>query len=170
MGEEGRDMSMKIPRKWEWLNKIPERDMTPTARRLRRDLTADERRLLVHKPEAREEIEKGMSKVELRRLDKTTEKEEELERRFMGKVTTRQDVMGIIELYNKSKILPLAVRLDAAEAALRYLTAPWWRRRWWDLKRIADDLLGWLERKGIKFYTLNEEAPDGEVSQEAGGD
>ena len=105
----------------------------------RRDLTADERRLLVHKPEAREELEKGMSRVELRRLDKTTEKEEELERRFKGKVTTRQDVMGIIELYNKSKILPLAVRLDAAEAALRYLTAPWWRRRWWDLKRIGDD-------------------------------
>ena len=119
-----------------------------------RPLTADERRLLVHQPEAREEFMKGRSRQEQKRLLRETEKEEALERRFKGKVTTRQDVMGIIELYNKSKILPLAVRLDAAEAALRYLTAPWWRRLWWDLKRIGDDLLGWLERRGIRFYTL----------------
>ena len=63
--------------------------------------------------------------------------------------------MAIIELYNTHKILPLAARLDAAESALRYLTAPWWRRRWWDAKIIGGKVHNWLERRGIHLYTLD---------------
>ena len=65
--------------------------------------------------------------------------------------------MAIIELYNTHKILPLAARLDAAEGALHYLTAPWWRRRLWDAKIIGAKVHNWvhkwLERRGIHLYT-----------------
>ena len=90
------------------------------------------------------------------------------ERRIAGKLTTRKDVLTIIELYNRDKILPLAVRLDRAEAALRYLTAPWWRRMWWELKRMGDNLLGWLERTGVKLYTWDTGSED--ISPHAGGE
>ena len=67
--------------------------------------------------------------------------------------------MAIIELYNTHKILPLAARLDAAEGALHYLTAPWWRRRLWDAKIIGAKVYNWvykwLERRGIHLYTLD---------------
>ena len=70
--------------------------------------------------------------------------------------------MAIIELYNTHKILPLAARLDAAEGALHYLTAPWWRRRLWDAKIIGAKVHNWvhkwLERRGTHLYTLDTEA------------
>ena len=80
--------------------------------------------------------------------------------------------MAIIELYNTKQILPLAYRLDQAEAALRYLTAPWYMRRWSDCKRMGGNLIEWLASKGIRFYTLesSEEATDGTVPEEAGSD
>ena len=63
--------------------------------------------------------------------------------------------MRIIELYNTHKILPLAARLDAAEGALRYLTAPWWKRRWYDAKIVGGKVSKWLERRGIRLYHLD---------------
>ena len=50
----------------------------------------------------------------LRRLGSPAEREAEKGRKYKGKLTTRADVMAIIELYNTHKIPPLAARLDAA--------------------------------------------------------
>ena len=50
-------------------------------------------------------------------------------------------MIAIIELYNFKQILPLAYRQDQAEAALRYLTAPWYMRRWYDCKRMGGNLI-----------------------------
>ena len=101
-------------------------------------LTAAERRMLVHgSDKAREEFMAGRSDIEHRRLERTAEKEAELERRFAGKLTTRKDVIAIIEMYNQRKILPLAAAVDEHRAALNYLLTPWWRRWWIDLRRLA---------------------------------
>ena len=97
----------------------------------------------------------GRFDVDKRRLAQETESEAARGRKYKAKLTTRGDVMAIIELYNTHKILPLAARLDAAESALRYLTAPWWQRRWWDAKIIGGKVHNWLERRGIHLYTLD---------------
>ena len=114
-----------------------------------------ERLLLVHTPGAQEAYMDGRFDVDKRRLAQETESEVARGRKYKAKLTTRGDVMAIIELYNTHKILPLAARLDAAESALRYLTAPWWRRRWWDAKIIGGKVHNWLERRGIHLYTLD---------------
>ena len=60
----------------------------------------------------------------------------------MNKVTTRKDVMGIIDLYNQHKIIPLAARLDEIrEKVVAYMALPLWRRRWLRLKRLGDGVL-----------------------------
>ena len=123
-------------------------------------LSATERRLLAHKPEAAEEIMKGRSELDRRRLARTIEDEKEREKRWASKMTNRGDVLDIIGLYNRDKILPLAARLDAAERALKYLTAPWWRRRVYDFRRWGGKLLDWLEARGITFYKLEENDED----------
>ena len=126
-----------------------------------RELTATERRMLVHKPDAKDVYMARRSRVEHRRLVRGEgEHEKNRRRRYAGKLTTRQDVMGIVELYNREKILPLALRLDMAEGALRYLTAPMWQRRWWDLKRWGGQVVTWLEKKGIRLYTLYTRSED----------
>ena len=56
--------------------------------------------------------EHSVDRIEKRRIEKQREKEEERKKRFVNKVTTRKDVMGIIDLYNQHKIIPLAARLD----------------------------------------------------------
>ena len=104
----------------------------------------------------------GRSELEKRRLTQETELEAERGRKYKAKLTTRGDVMAIIELYNTHKILPLAARLDAAEGALHYLTAPWWRRRLWDAKiigsKVLEGVLDGLVRRGIHLYALYTEA------------
>ena len=121
-----------------------------------------ERLLLVHQPDAQEVYMDGRSELDKRRLAQETELEAERGRKYKAKLTTRGDVMAIIELYNTHKILPLAARLDAAEGALHYLTAPWWRRRLWDAKIIGAKVHNWvhkwLERRGTHLYTLDTEA------------
>ena len=117
-----------------------------------------ERRLLVHQPDAQEVYMDGRSELDKRRLAQETESEAERGRKYKAKLTTRGDVMAIIELYNTHKILPLAACLDAAEGALHYLTAPWWRRRLWDAKIIGAKVHKWLERRGTHLYTLDTEA------------
>ena len=106
-----------------------------------------ERLLLVHQPDAQEVYMDGRSELDKRRLAQETEVEAERGRKYKAKLTTRGDVMAIIELYNSHKILPLAARLDAAEGALQYLTAPWWKRRWWDAKIIGAKVYKWLESR-----------------------
>ncbi len=77
-------------------------------------------------------------------------KEADQERIYKGKLTNREDVVRILDVYLRKNILPFAVRLDAAEAALRYLVAPWYMRRWWDCKRVWDALIEWLAARGIR--------------------
>ena len=69
-----------------------------------------ERRLLVHQPDAQEVYMDGRSELDKRRLAQETEVEAERGRKYKAKLTTRGDVMAIIELYNTHKILPLAAR------------------------------------------------------------
>ena len=73
-------------------------------------------------------------------------------------MTTRKDVMGIIDLYNQHKIIPLAARLDEMEKVVAYMALPLWRRRWLRLKRLGDGVLAWLERRGI-MYTVDTDDP-----------
>ena len=121
-----------------------------------------ERLLLVHQPDAQEVYMDGRSELDKRRLAQETELEAERGRKYKAKLTTRGDVMSIIELYNTHKILPLAARLDAAEGALHYRTALWWRRRLWDAKiigaKVHNWVYKWLERRGTHLYTLDTEA------------
>ena len=111
-------------------------------------LTAAERRMLVHgTDEARAHFMDGRSRQERRRLEREAGKEQDREKQFANKLTTRADVIRILELYNGRKILPLAHRLDEAE---RYLFAPWWTRLW--ARQVArwHRLVGWLDTKGIR--------------------
>ena len=101
---------------------------------------------------------KGRSALDKRGLAQETEREAEKGRKYKPKLTTRGDVMAITELYNTHKVLPLAARLDAAEGALRYLTAPWRQRRLWDAKIIGGKVSKWLARRGIHLYALDTEA------------
>ena len=100
----------------------------------------------------------SITHVGLATVDHSIEREAERGRKHKAKLTTRGDVMAIIELYNTHKILPLAARLDAAEGALHYLTAPWWQRRLWDAKIIGGKVYKWLARRGIHLYALDAEA------------
>ena len=49
---------------------------------------------------------------EMDRIKKQREKEGARKKRYEHTMTTRKDVMGIIDLYNQHKIIPLAARLD----------------------------------------------------------
>ena len=35
------------------------------------------------------------------------------------------------------------------------MALPLWRRRWLRLKRLGDGVLAWLERRGIRVYTVD---------------
>ena len=133
------------------------RSLTRTTSR-RSSFVMPERRLLVHTLDVQKVSIEGRSAVDKRRLAQETEREAEKGRKYKSKLTTRGDVMAIIELYNTHKIPPLAARLDAAEGALHYLTAPWWQRRLWDAKIIGGKVYKWLARRGIHLYTLDAEA------------
>ena len=125
--------------------------------RQERALTADERRVLVHKPYILKSMygPDGVDRIEKRRIEKQREKEEARRKRFQHMMTTRKDVMGIIDLYNQHKIIPLAARLDEMEKVVTYMALPLWRRRWLRLKRLGDGVLAWLERRGIRLYTVD---------------
>ena len=125
--------------------------------RQERALTADERRILVHKPYILKSMDgpDGVDRIEKRRIEKQREKEEARKKRFQHTMTTRKDVMGIIDLYNQHKIIPLAARLDEMEKVVAYMALPLWRRRWLRLKRLGDGVLAWLERRGIRVYTVD---------------
>ena len=125
--------------------------------RQERALTADERRVLVHKPYILKSMDgpDGVDRIEKRRIEKQREKEEARRKRFQHTMTTRKDVMGIIDLYNQHKIIPLAARLDEMEKVVAYMALPLWRRRWLRLKRLGDGVLAWLERRGIRVYTVD---------------
>ena len=120
-------------------------------------LTADERRILVHKPSTLMYMdrEQSVDRIEKRRIEKQREKEGERKNRFVNKVTTRKDVMGIIDLYNQHKIIPLAARLDEMEKVVAYMALPLWRRLWLRVKRLGDGVLAWLERRGIRVDTVD---------------
>ena len=81
--------------------------------------------------------------------------EEARKKRFQHTMTTRKDVMGIIDLYNQHKIIPLAARFDEMEKVVAYMALPLWRRLWLRLKRLGDGVLAWLERRGIRVYTVD---------------
>ena len=134
----------------------------PAGERQERALTADERRILVHKPSILKSMHglDGVDRIEKRRIEKQREKEEERKKRFVNKVTTRKDVMGIIDLYNQHKIIPLAARLDETDKVVAYMALPLWRRLWLRLKRFGDGVLAWLERRGINLYTVDTSAED----------
>ena len=125
--------------------------------RQERALTADERRVLVHKPYILKSMygPDGVDRIEKRRIEKQREKEEARRKRFQHMMTTRKDVMGIIDLYNQHKIIPLAARLDEMEKVVTYMALPLWRRLWLRLKRLGDGVLAWLERRGIRLYTVD---------------
>ena len=110
-----------------------------------------ERRLLVHQLDAQEVYMDGRSELDKRRLAQETEVEAERGRKYKAKLTTRGDVMAIIELYNTHKILPLAARLDAAEGALHYLTAPWY----------------WLVRSIVRMQSVEQVLDAGELREVA---
>ena len=119
--------------------------------------------MLVHGTQAaRDHFMEGRSRAERRRLERTAAQEADEQRRFAGKLTTRADVLRILELYVGQKIVPLAANVDANTAALRYLTAPWWKRRLIDCRRIGGAVLHWLSERGIRFHRLDEEDTDGE--------
>ena len=126
----------------------------PAGERQERALTADERRVLVHKPYILAYMDR-LDFKEMDRIEKQREKEEARKKRFQHTMTTRKDVMGIIDLYNQHKIIPLAARLDEMEKVVAYMALPLWRRLWLRLKRGGDSVLAWLERRGVRLYTVD---------------
>ena len=133
-------------------------------------LTAAERRQLVHlSDKARDHHMDGRDHRDRRRLNRERELEKERERRWAGKVTTRADVIAILDTYIKLNLVPVAKnvddfeavvgrvleRLENAEAALVDVTRrldrlevpprpTWWQRRVYAVRR-------WLDGKGIRF-------------------
>ena len=134
-------------------------------------LTAAERKMLIHNPKARAQLEAaGMSELDLRRVAQEQEREEARQRHFANKVTTRADVLSILDMYTKRQIVPFAIRLDAAEAALEYLTAPWWMRRVYDFRRWRARLRRWLAAIGVFVHVGDvpeDQPPEGGEDSEA---
>lgn len=94
---------------------IPEATLTMSKKRP--PLTAAERRQLIHlSGEARDQHMDGRDHREHRRMDREREAEDERERRWMGKLTNRADVIAILDMYVKQNLVPLAERFDRTEA------------------------------------------------------
>jgi hypothetical protein len=84
---------------------------------------------LLHNPDALEQLGEGREKE----LERAKEKDGDLKRAFGRKLTTREDVVNILAVYNNQTVVPMAHRLDEVEA---FLALPPWVRWWRWLKSV----------------------------------
>ena len=92
-----------------------------TGARTRRTVTEAE--ALLHNPDAMEQLGEGREKE----LERAREKDGDLKKAFGRKLTTREDVVNILAMYNNQTVIPMAHRLDEVVAQLAL--PPW--VRWW---------------------------------------
>ena len=129
--------------------------------------TKEEWEILAHRwprlPEhERERLEASMNRAQRKAFERTVAKLNDGQNHFASKVTTRQDVVTIVGLFWERNALPMAARLDAVERWITYRELPWWRRARLTLLAWGEGALLWLEKHGIRFYTLNTEGENGQ--------
>ena len=108
-------------------------------------LTVAERKLLIGKSaDVQQEYTEGMSRAEKRRLERVRDSEKQEKAKYGGKLTTRGDVIQILGLYLERNILPLGFRIDELEAAVEFISQPFWRRWYLTIQ------LWWRERNQEK--------------------
>jgi len=104
--------------------------------------------------EARNSYLEQMSRAQKARFERTVERHQEGSKHFAGKLTTRQDVVAMIAMWQDRQLLPLAARLDSVERWIEFQERPFWRR--WRVKLAVRWalLLRWLDSKGVRFYRV----------------
>ena len=92
----------------------------------------DEDVLLYKNASAAEEMKKtlDLTPEQEKRLAKMEQREEDKQDRWAKKLATRADVVGMMSLWQERFLLPLASRLDAVEAYVRFLELPFYKK-WW---------------------------------------
>tara|TARA_R110000751_G_scaffold131684_1_gene234069 strand:- start:212 stop:589 length:378 start_codon:yes stop_codon:yes gene_type:complete len=110
------------------------------------ELSAAELKLLITKPdETQREYEEGMSRPELRRLERARQKGDDDMAKWGGKLTTRADVANILGMYIERNLLPMAFRLDELEQEVWFLSQPFWKRwylafaNWWHKQKEGQE-------------------------------
>jgi len=70
--------------------------------------------------EARNSYLEQMSRAQKARFERTVERHQEGSKHFAGKLTTRQDVVAMIAMWQDRQLLPLAARLDSVERWIEF--------------------------------------------------
>jgi len=106
----------------------------------------------------------NLSGSEKKRLNREVKKAKQDEDHYKNKLTTRGDVIDILQLYIHRNLRPMAERLDAAEAAVAYLRLPWYKKLRLFLMTTAakmwDRLERLLDRWGIRLVVMEDEDED----------
>ena len=139
------------------------------------DLTTEEfHALAVRWPRLPEDAQAGyldqMSRAQRARFERTVENMHQDQKLFASKLTTRQDVVAMIAMWQDRQVLPLAARLDSLERWIEFQQLPFWRRWRVALAVRWALLLGWLESKGVRFVKMEDSGvADASVPESAPG-
>ena len=109
-----------------------------------------------------------------RRLAKMEEAEQDKQRKYAMKLTTRADVIAILSMYIERNILPYGARLDLMEAYIKFLELPFYMRWWINTvrlwKRTQGAVMGFARRiKFVKIPKGGKDVGSGEAETGTGG-